>query len=207
MQKIAISVLLTFSGAVPASVPFSPWKPAELKAADRGKIEQVACVGPYHVAAKKIEGLRSIYEERAHRLQAYVECEPHVSQPGYDTFYVRHCEKRFFGWRCAIPSMRLVSTFLGRGPFEMGVQEVTVDTAVAGLRCLEYGLQRHDILDMRSGGEPNWILPDNGPSADQTAIFISMNDEQHCLIMRVAVACGPDVDNPIELVSEGCVEE
>jgi len=198
----AVGVALGVSSLTMGSVVFEP-EQYEISERLRATLERKACVNPHNLQAIGVAGWRHVYPKPQAPF-AVVTCADHVTAENYQAFYRVTCTKKFPGWACGETSLWLRSDFLGRGPFQIQIEEGTLEAGRSALDCLQRGLEQHDVLDLRRRGVPSGLRLSRDPATQATFAETYLETSYECAWIHTPAHCEAG-DVPVVVAAQGCV--
>ena len=211
MRTLApIIFLLTLVQSASANItPVTP-DVVELDEVDRSDLERRACMKPFGVPAAAIQG-ESYSWSLERPLYARVTCANHVTTPRYHAYNVRYCQKRVIGWTCQQPVLWLKIDFLGRGPFDIAFEDLSLDRALASLNCLGSSIEahgaEHQALDLQKLAVPEVFKRTTDKSGTTEVIEAYVKARNQCLWIYLSPQCRAGKDVPLLVAHRGCIDE
>lgn len=208
MTRLAIAAMLAFFCPDLHALTIIPTESVELSPADRSSIEKKACRKPYEVRAKQMSGWRLVITSPGY-VYASVECESHLTTDVYSLNYQVSCKKRWGNWRCESRELNIRTLFMGQGPRRIMLLEIGPEDALKALRCLETGLrQRPDLVGDEMVAEPSTLMAHSREPTHTPVIsaFVS-TPIKACLNLTFDRACDANAQVPLEVTSDGCLDE
>jgi hypothetical protein len=206
---LVISLLTLLQSASANITPVTP-DVVELDEVDRSDLERRACLKPFGVPAAAIQG-ESYSWSLERPLYARVTCANHVTTPQYHAYNVRYCQKRMFGWTCQQPVLWLKIDFLGRGPFDIAFEDLSLDRALASLDCLGSSIvahgTEHQALDLQKLAVPEVFKRTTDRSGTTEVIEAYVKARNQCLWIYLSPQCRAGDDVPLLVAHRGCIDE
>jgi len=206
---LVISLLTLLQSASANITPVTPHV-VELDEVDRSDLERRACKKPFGVPAAAIQG-ESYSWSLERPLYARVTCANHVTTPQYHAYNVRYCQKRVYGWTCQQPVLWLKINFLGRGPFDIAFEDLSLDRALASLDCLASGIEahgaEHQALDLQKLAVPEVFKHTTDKSGTTEVIEAYVKARNQCLWIYLSPQCRAGDDVPLLVAHRGCIDE
>ena len=211
MRSLALTTfLLTLVQSASANITTVAPHVVELDEVDRSDLERRACMKPFGVPAVAIQG-ESYSWSLERPLYARVTCANHVTTPQYRAYNVRYCQKRMFGWTCQQPVLWLKIHFLGRGPFDIAFEDLSLERALASLDCLGSSIEahgaEHEALDLQKRAVPEVFKRTKDKSGTTEVIETYVRARNQCLWVYLSPQCRAGDDVPLLVAHKGCIEE
>ncbi len=211
MRSLAFTIfLLTLMQSASANITTVAPHVVELDEVDRSDLERRACMKPFGVPAVAIQG-ESYSWSLERPLYARVTCANHVTTPQYRAYHVRYCQKQMFGWCCQKPVLWLKIDFLGRGPFDIAFEDLSLERALASLDCLGGSIEahgaEHQALDLQKRAVPEVFKRTKDKSGTTEVIEAYVKARNQCLWVYLSPQCRAGDDVPLLVAHTGCIEE
>jgi len=208
MSRLFIAAMLSISCSDLHALSIIPTEIVELSRTDHSVIEKKACRKPYDVPAKQISGWRFVITKPGY-VHASVECGTHLTTGLYSLNYQVSCTKRRGTWRCESRELYIQTRFLDQGPYDIALFDIEPEEALKALRCLESGLrQRPDLVGNELVSEPSILMAHSLEPTHTPVIsaFVS-TPIKACLNVTFARDCDAGAQVPLEVNSDGCLDE
>ncbi|HEV7607134.1 MAG TPA: hypothetical protein VGO61_07345 [Steroidobacteraceae bacterium] len=113
-------------------------------------------------------------------------------------------------WKCDAPGIELHLAISGARPYEVQVDDLSLDEALAGLKCLDAVFARNppnpDVPDLRSEGRVAALR--SGPPERGRPFVAYAEARNECYWFEYPRQCRADGAEPVPvIVTSGCVSE
>jgi hypothetical protein len=180
--------------------------PVSLSASQRAAVERVACVNSPGKMAIGIQAWRARVRGMPD-LSALVQCADGFELDAYHAYFERYCTKVHWRWTCDPPRIRLHIRVADGGPYEIRVEELSLDEALQGVRCLETALTLNpQVLD---GGKAERVpVLSRKAIAGKDSFQVYLEAHNECYWLHYPRQCKVDAPEPLPVtIASGCIDE
>jgi hypothetical protein len=204
-MRFASALFLLGVIASTASAQMDTTIAVELRASDRAAVEKAAC-GKSGKRALGIQGHRS-FLRRDHEMTATVLCEDAVENDTFRAYFPRNCTKKGAHWKCSEPGIRLHIDVAGGGPYEIQVDELSLDEALVGIQCLDAVFaQNPQILNGPKRGRVSALYAGEPQRSRPFVAYVETANE--CFWLEYPRQCRAGGAEPVQVtVTTGCIDE
>ncbi len=205
MRKAPILILSWLVAGSASAQVIDTTRPVNLCAADRAAVEKAACAESGKPALS-INGQRGFMWGNR-ELSASVLCEDAVENDAYRAYFYRGCTKHRGRWKCSPPAITLFTDVAGGGPHEIQVDDLTLDEALKGLKCLEaVYTQNPQILNGANRGNVGALYAGDTENGRPFVAYVEARNE--CFWLEYPRQCRADGKEPVPVkVRSGCIDE